>query len=365
MVSIPDKIHEIEDEIRRTKYNKATESHIGELKAKIAKLRREMMKPKGTGGGGGFDIKKSGDSSVVFVGFPSVGKSTLLNQLTNAQSEVAAYEFTTLTVIPGVMNYKGARIQMLDVPGIISGASQGRGRGREVLSVARNSDLLLIMLDAFQAKTQLDVILHELGEMGIRPNQKAPNVVITEKQRGGIILNSTVKLTKISEKTVEKILNVYGMHNADVVIREDINDDQLIDVVVGNRRYVPALVTLNKSDLVDRKFLEEVKKGLGMPSIEISADKGTNLENLKEAIYSRLRFIRLYMKPRFGEADLKEPMILREGATVAEVCDRIHRDARNEFRHAFVWGRSAKFPGQKVGIDHVLQDGDVVNIVKR
>lgn len=365
MVSIPDRIKELEDELRNTKYNKATESHIGELKAKIAKLRREMMKPKGPGSGGGFDIKKSGDSSVVFVGFPSVGKSTLLNQLTNAQSEVAEYDFTTLTVIPGVMNYKGARIQMLDVPGIISGAAQGRGRGREVLSVARGCDLLLILLDVFQARTQLEVITRELEAMGIRPNQEPPNVVVTPKQRGGVILNSTVKLTKISEKSVEKILNVYGIHNADVVMREDVSDDQLIDVVVGNRRYIPALVVLNKCDLVDGRFTEEVKAGLGIPSVEISADKGVNLEAMKEAVYSRLKFIRLYMKPRFGEADLKEPMILREGSTVAEVCDRIHRNARTEFRHAFVWGKSAKFPGQKVGIDHVLLDEDVVNIVKR
>ena len=365
MVSIQERIAQLENELRNTKYNKATESHIGELKAKIAKLRRELMKPKGTGSSGGFDIKKSGDSTVVFVGFPSVGKSTLLNQLTNAQSEVAPYEFTTLSVVPGVLNYKGARIQLLDVPGIIAGAAQGRGRGREVLSVARNCDLLLIILDVFQAKTQLDVIMKELEAMGIRPNQRPPDVVITQKQRGGVTVSSTVKLTKISEKGIEKILGVYGIYNADVVIREDIDDEQFIDVVVGNRRYIPALVVLNKCDLVDRGFVEEVKAGLGIPAIEISADKCVNLEQLKEAIYSSLRLIRLYMKPRFGEADLKEPMILREGSTVGDVCDRIHRSLRACFRHAFVWGKSAKFPGQKVGIDHVLQDGDIVHIVGR
>ena len=184
MASAQDRIIELEEELRNTKYNKATESHIGEIKAKIAKFRREMAKPKGTGSGGGFDVRKCGDSSVVFIGFPSVGKSTLLNQLTNAQSEVAAYEFTTLTVIPGVLNYKGARIQLLDVPGVISGAAQGRGRGREALSVARNCDLLLLILDVFQAKTQLEVILHELEAMAIRPNQKKPDLVITPKLRG-------------------------------------------------------------------------------------------------------------------------------------------------------------------------------------
>ena len=365
MASNAERIQEIEDEIRRTKYNKATESHIGELKAKIAKLRREMMKPKSAASGGGFSVRKSGDSTVVFIGFPSVGKSTLLNKITNAKSEVAQYEFTTLTVIPGVLEYNGARIQMLDLPGIISGASEGRGRGREVLAVARNADLLLILLDVFQAKTQLDVILRELYSIGIRPNRRPPDVVVTPRLRGGVDVTSTLKMTKVSEKTIEKVLNVYGIHNAGVVVREDVDTDQFIDVVVGNRKYVPALVTLNKCDLVDKAFVSNVKRELGMPSVEISADKDQNLEELRSAIYRNLRFIRLYMKPRFGEVDYKDPMILREGATVAEVCDRIHRNARSEFKYALVWGKSAKFPGQKVGMDHVLLEGDVVNIAKR
>lgn len=366
MASAADRIKEIEEEIKRTQVNKATEHHLGELKAKMAKFRREMMKPKATaGGGGGFDIKKSGNSTVVFIGFPSVGKSTLLNQLTNAKSEVAQYEFTTLTVIPGVLEYKGARIQMLDVPGIIQGAASGRGRGREVLSVARNADLLLLMLDVFQARTQLDVILRELEAMGIRPNEKPPNVVVKQIDKGGITLNTTVKLTKITEATVESVLNVYGIFSADVVIRQDITQDQFIDVVVGNRRYLPALVLLNKCDLVERKFTEDVKKNLGMPSLEISADNGAGLDALRDKIYGSLRLIRIYTKPRFEDADLSAPLILREGATVGDMCDRVHRGLRAGFRHSFVWGKSAKFPGQKVGIDHVLIDGDVVNIVSR
>jgi len=365
MASAVERIKEIEDEIRRTKYNKATESHIGELKAKIAKFRKEAMKPKSGVGGGGFDVKKSGDSTVVFIGFPSVGKSTLLNMITNAKSTVAAYEFTTLTVVPGILEHKGALIQLLDLPGIISGASQGKGRGREVLSVARNADLLLIMLDVFDAKTQLNVILHELETMGIRPNQEPPNVVITVKMRDGVTVNSTVRLTKITPKTIEKVLGVYGIHNADVVMREDINDDQLIDVVVGNRKYIPALFVLNKCDLAGKEIVASAKKSIGGRAVEISADKGVNMEALKDGIYSHLSFMRLYLKPRFGEVDYKEPMIIRAGASVGEVCDRIHQGLKKDFKYAFVWGTSAKWPGQKVGLDHTLDDGDVVHIAGR
>jgi ribosome-interacting GTPase 1 len=91
----------------------------------------------GSGGGSGFDVSKSGDARVALVGFPSVGKSTFLSKITKTKSEVAAYSFTTLTAIPGVLEYGGAEIQILDLPGIIEGASEGKGRGRQVISAAK------------------------------------------------------------------------------------------------------------------------------------------------------------------------------------------------------------------------------------
>ena len=112
----------------------ATEYHLGLLKAKLAKYRSQLLEPSKKSGekGEGFDVLKSGDARVALIGFPSVGKSTLLSTLTKTQSEAASYEFTTLTCIPGVIEYKGANIQLLDLPGIIEGASQGKGRGKQV-----------------------------------------------------------------------------------------------------------------------------------------------------------------------------------------------------------------------------------------
>lgn len=146
IMGVTEKIKEIEAEMARTQKNKATEYHIGLLRAKLAKLRMQLLEPDKKGGkpGEGFDVMKSGSARVVLIGFPSVGKSTLLSTITETESATAAYEYTTLTAIPGVLEYEGARIQLLDLPGIIEGAAQGRGRGRQVVSVAKTADLVMV-----------------------------------------------------------------------------------------------------------------------------------------------------------------------------------------------------------------------------
>ena len=110
------------------------------VRRKLARLRAQLLEP-GPGAGGaagtGFDVSKSGDARIALVGFPSVGKSTFLSKVTKTKSEVAAYSFTTLTAIPGVLEYGGAEIQVLDLPGIIEGAAEGKGRGRQVISAAK------------------------------------------------------------------------------------------------------------------------------------------------------------------------------------------------------------------------------------
>lgn len=176
-MGVAEKIKEIEDEIARTQKNKATEYHLGLLRGKLARLRMELLEPssKSSRPGEGFDVMKSGDARVALIGFPSVGKSTLLSKLTDTASETAAYEYTTLTAIPGVLEYDGARIQLLDLPGIIEGAAQGRGRGKQVVSVAKTADLVLIMLDATKSATQRPQLEKELEDVGIRLNKTRPD----------------------------------------------------------------------------------------------------------------------------------------------------------------------------------------------
>ena len=364
-MTIEEEIKDIEEEIRKTPYNKATMHHIGRLKAKLARLKEELQKratAKSASKGEGYGIKKSGDATVVMVGFPSVGKSTLLNCLTGTTAEVAAYDFTTVDVIPGTLMYKGARIQVLDVPGLISGAAAGRGRGKEVLSIIRNADLILIVVDVLHPE-QYDTLVKEVYDAGIRINAKPPEITIHKASRGGIIANSTVDL-ELDDTMIKAVLAEYKIHNAEVLIRERITLDELIDAVAGNRKYIRALTILNKMDLVNPAQLRALKDQF--PDAEvISAAVGINLDTLKDRIYDELEFISIYMKPHGGSPDMENPLVIKLDSTIADVCSTIHRDFVEKFRYARIWGKSAKYGGQRVGLSHVLVDGDVVSIVTR
>ena len=368
VMGIPEKIKKIEEEIARTQINKATERHLGILKARIAKLRREQeeaqIKASGKGGEDGYSVKKTGDATVVLIGLPSVGKSTILNKVTNAKSKVGAYDFTTLKVVPGLMEYRGAKIQVLDLPGIIAGAAQGKGLGKRVLSVARSAELILIILDVFQPGAK-PLLLKELREIAIRPDEKPPNIVIEKTAAGGVSVIAQVPLTKIRKETVRDILAVYGFHNARVMIREDINDEQLIDVMMGNRIYAPTFTLLNKMDMIDEETLRKIRENLDYYVLPISAESERNIDEFREQLYQRLEFIRIFMRPKGGETDYKEPLIIRNGATVGDVCDSLHRALRQDFKYALVWGRSVRFGAQKVGLSHKLMDEDVLTFVTK
>ncbi|KAG8935075.1 hypothetical protein FRC01_009115 [Tulasnella sp. 417] len=268
-----------------------------------------------------------------------------------------------LTAIPGVLEYNGARIQLLDLPGIVEGASQGRGRGRQVVAgtayslrlyqtrladgflVAKTADVIIVMLDATKSLEQKKLLEIELDAVGIRLNKRKPDVVFKKKTGGGITINATVKLTKIDEKSIRTILQGYKIHNCDLMIREDITVDEFIDVLLGTRKYIPCLYVYNKVDSIS---LEEVDR----------------LDFLMDMIWEYLNIVKIYTKKRGAHPDLTDPVCLRKGASIEAVCNSIHRSLVPNFKYALVWGKSSRFAphAQKVSLNHVVQDEDVVCI---
>lgn len=362
-MGVEEEIKELEAKIEKTPSNKATQVELGRLKGRLAKLKESLVlertvKRSGTSDKG-YSVKKAGDATAVIIGFPSVGKSTLLTKITNAESAVAAYEFTTLTVVPGMMSYEKANIQILDVPGILEGAAAGRGRGKEVLAVARTSDLVMIMTDLHRLE-HVEILKKELYDAGVRLNKTRPDVTIKQSERGGLNILLATKMTKMTEEHAKGILMNYGVINADVIVREDIDESELIDVIRDNRVYLPMFVILNKMDLMTPEVERKIKETIRDEYILISADKEINLEELKKWIFARLGLMRIYLKKPGKDPDMNDPLIMDKFSTAIEVCRKIHQKFARDFNYVKVWGDSAKFPGQKLGPDHVVADKDVL-----
>lgn len=329
----------------RTQKNKATSFHLGQLKAKLAKLKRELLTPSGGGGGGGagFDVARTGVASVGFIGFPSVGKSTLMSRLTGQHSEAAAYEFTTLTSVPGQVMYNGAPLQIIDLPGIIEGAKDGRGRGRQVIAVAKTCHLIFIVLDVNKPLTDKRVIENELEGFGIRCNKSPPNITFKKKDKGGLNITSTVPLSHIDHDEIKAVMNEYKISSADIAIRCDATIDDLIDILEAkSRSYIPVVYVLNKIDAIS---IEELDLLYRIPNaVPISSEHGWNIDELMEVMYvfslssalvrrlpgelmrryctacrwEKLKLVRVYTKPHGKMPDYSAPVVLRSTRCTVE-----------------------------------------------
>ena len=294
------------------------------------------------------------------------GKSTILNAFTQTESEVNERDFTTLTCIPGVLKYNNCNIQLLDLPGIIEGASEGKGKGRQVIAVAKSSDLILIVLDAGKYEDQRAVILRELEAVGVRLNKTKPNIVVKHTAGGGIQLMSPYKLTKVTLEDVKAVCKEYRINNCQVTFKDDYEIDDLIDTLEGNRRYIKGLFVYNK---IDNVCMEDVEELANLPdSVVLSANKGYGNEYFLEKIWEYLGLVRIYTKKKGEQPDFSEPVVLRKhkgGFSVQSLVNNIHKDLLNNFKEAIVWGKSVKYCPQKCGLKHILADEDVVEILKK
>ena len=284
----------------------------------------------------------------------------------------------------------GAPLQIIDLPGIIEGAKDGRGRGRQVIAVAKTCHLIFIVLDVNKPLTDKRVIESELEGFGIRINKEPPNITFKKKDKGGLNITSTVPLTHIDTDEIRAVMSEYKISSADIAIRCDATIDDLIDVLEAkSRSYIPVIYVLNKIDAIS---IEELDLLYRIPnSVPISSEHGWNIDELMEAMWEKLKLVRVYTKPKGKMPDYSAPVVLRSNRCTVEdfvslfcrvwwdtfgrelgwltvwllQCNTIHKTIVDQFKVAIVYGKSVKHQPQRVGLSHELCDEDIVTIVKR
>lgn len=234
-------------------------------------------------------VKKEGDFQIVLIGPPNIGKSSLLNKLSDVQIKIANYAFTTLKPIPAIIKYSGAEVQLVEIPGLIEGASEDKGRGKALLGVVRSADAIIYIHDLTKDPKELKIIIQEVKKSGI-----------------------------------EK----------------------------------PSILACNKMDLFPENLDKANQEFSGYKIIPISVTKGTNLDLLREEIWKLTGLIKVYTKEK-NEVS-KDVIALKRGSTVKDMARKLHEDFVRKFKFARVTGKSVKFDNQQVGLDHVLEDGDIV-----
>ncbi|MCL4381225.1 MAG: 50S ribosome-binding GTPase [Candidatus Marsarchaeota archaeon] len=355
------KLEELKQEYKKTKYNKATNKHLSILRAKISGIKKEIIESNKKIKGTGFFVKKHGDATVGLVGFPSVGKSSLINLITNVISKTAHYAFTTTRIIQGVLNFNNAKIQIIDTPGLIEGAHLGVGNGRAVIAALKIVDLIAFVVDVCNISS-LDILITELRGLDIYINKKKPDLKIIKTDSNGIIIHANK--SSMGSETIKMILSDFGMQNASVSIMDDVDENEFIANIAKKAFYINAIVILNKIDLKKNydQIGREIAKKYGIKVVPVSTVEKTNTEALKRELYENLNLINVYLRPK-GTDELN-PLIAKKGVTVGEIAKKIHSDVFNDLRCAYVTGKSAKFANQRVGTDHKLDNGDIVTFIK-
>ena len=309
-----EKIEALQEMLRYLPKHKGTENMRKILMRRLAELKEgtKTVGPREEG------IRKQG-YLVAVLGYPNSGKTTFLNSVCGTNFPVAPYPFTTRE--PQVCMKKG--VQFVEIPGIFPGFASSE-MGRRSSSVIRAADKLLILLTPENPKEQKRVILEELEDMGVYTGRRK-DVKVKKTGSGGIrVLGSAFLEGDVEE--LKELLRMMNFHNAEVVINEKCTVEDVLRAADPSTWFVPAVF---------------VMRG------EI---------NTFEEVLGALDLIRVYLKPKGGEVS-PDPVIVEKGTTVLALFEKVF--PRKRLKYARVWG-SARFPGQRVENEYMLQDGDVV-----
>ncbi len=304
----PEKVLALEEMLAIIPHHKGTDKLIAQLRKRLSQHKEEAQRRPSTSRQiDPFAVKKEGASQVVLVGLPNCGKSQILGALTNALPLIADYPFTTRVPLPGMMKFENVQIQVVDAPPLMDEYAE-----TGLFNLIRNADALVIVVDlAEDCASQIDLILEELARRRIRV------------------------LKRGEEKKPE-----IGRYDKRAVL-------------IGN-----------KADLKEaqRNCQAMLDKFSGTyPTLCFSAKENLNLEEAKKEIFGILDVVRAYTKAPGKTADLDDPVILPKGSTVLDFASQIHKDFMQKLKYARIWGKE-KYDGQMVQRDHILQDGDILEL---
>jgi ribosome-interacting GTPase 1 len=171
--------------IRTAPKHKSSEKLLGDLRKRLSKLKKEMKKEQSAQASGKprFSIRKEGAAQVCIIGFTNSGKSSLLKSLTNANVEIADYEYTTSEPEVGMMDHTGVKIQLVEIPSTFSS---------DAMSLVKTCDLVLILLDGNVELTgQLYGLVDILEKNGITEKR----IVVAVNSREGEVKSDPITIS--------------------------------------------------------------------------------------------------------------------------------------------------------------------------
>jgi len=369
------KLQKMQEFLACVPQHKGTMKLRGQIKKKMAVIRNDLedKKRKGTGkssGGPKLFIEKEGTAQIALLGDTNVGKSCLMSALTNANVTVSPTPYCTREPVPGIMSYMDVQFQVVEAPALMHGSADGRAWGLQTLGLARNADGLILMVDLSRDPVeQMELVLGELEKTRVLVAKPKGKVDIDRRYAGASLRIILVgKLLGTTMREVEDLLRSYKISDAIVRISGEVTLDDVEDAVFESTIYKPTLVVANKLDVKGaERNLRVLKRYLNgkLPVIPVSCERRTGLDELGKAIFESLGVIRIYTKEPGMRVHSDHPFALRRGANVNELAKNIHKEFVVNFMFAMVWAKRLRFSPTKVGLNFVLEDGDIVEIHTR
>ncbi len=323
--------------------HKGTENLRKEIKKKIAYWKKQIEQKRKKTTRKSFSIVKE-TYAVGIIGKTNVGKSLLMKKLTNANTIVASYEFSTKQPVVGMMPILDTKLQTIDFPPLFENVAFNDSL-RQYFSPLRICDLLLIVtLDP----SEFDDIKKELDNLKIILGKRKS---VRIKRSHHLEIHGWQLIKGASYDDVVSVVKENGLHNSIIMIDEPMTMKEFVLALDESYYFVDYIVLQNHYDDIP----EYVENGIYHSNFL----KENEFKLLKELIWKKMNLIRIYTKDKMGNVS-KEPIVLKKDSRIADLAIAIHKDFLKKFRYAKIWGKSAKFDGQVVGLDHALEDQDII-----